>query len=635
MAGVESGQYRFGRFELDVTRRRLSLDGEPLNVKPKAFDLLLELVRRRGSVVSKDELLAAVWPDQFVEENNLTVHVSALRKLLVVENDAEQMIATLPGRGYSFVAPVECIDENLVIEQRTVERIIVEHDASEGPPLELAGRRPPKLWTYVIVLLAIVSAGVLIYRYSVAPETPNVTSVAVLPFANETDDPNNDYLSDGIAEGVTFALSQMPGVRVMSRGSAYRYKGKNANADAIGRELNVQAILTGRVSRHGDSLNVSTELVSTSDNSVIWGEQFSRKMSDIEKIQSDITGSISNRLRLKLTGVKPRMTENAEAYQAFLQARYHWNKRTPENLKTSIGLFNRAIELDPQFSQAYGGLAMAYEVQRANGVFTDEEIRRIDRLASETAKKALELDSELAEAHAVLGMRRMLEWDFTGSEVSFKRAIEINPNFATAWQWYSELLATVGRHAEAKVAIDKAYELDPFSPAIIMNVGLRYLGSHQTDEAIAQFQKLNEMEPGYPPAYVFLAAAYIEKGMLLESLAPDCKGSELLNVIPPDQCERRNEVIRAAFVRDGPPGFWRESLKVSQRYHQSGVMDDVTAAGVYFRVGDRDHGFALLEKAFAEHSSYLTYIRVDPPFRDLKDDPRYQDLLRRIGLPPL
>lgn len=626
--------YRFGQFELDPGHRLLTRDGEPVALNPKSFEVLAVLVANHGVVLTKDELLERVWPNQIVEENNLSVHVSALRKLLSADGGAGKLIATIPGRGYSFVAPVECIDGDLIIEQRTIERIIVEHEGDTRPH-ELAARRPPKWWAYAAVLLVAVIAGVFVYRYAAVPDSPKVTSVAVLPFANETADPNNDYLSDGIAEGVTFSLSQMPGIRVMSRVSTYRYRGSRSNADAIGGELNVQTILMGRVTRQGDNINVSAELVSARDNSVIWGEQFSRQMSDIEKFQSDIAGSISSRLRFKLTGSKPRMTENAEAYRTYLQARYHWNKRTPENIKTSIELFKRAIDLDPQFSQAYGALAMAYEVQPANGVFSDEEIRNIDRLATDTAKKALELDPDLAEAHAVLGMRRMLEWDFAGSEVSFKRAIEINPNFATAWQWYSEMLAAVGRHTEAKAAVDKAYDLDPFSPAIIMNVGLRYLGNRKTDEAISQFNRLNEMEPDYPMAYLFLSTAYIEKGMLLESLIPDCRGAELLNVISRDDCEHENEAIRAAYARDGERGFWRESLKISERLHKSGVMDDVTAAGAYFRIGDRETGFALLEKAFAEHSSFIVYIRVDAPFRDLKDDPRYQDLLRRIGLPPL
>jgi hypothetical protein len=229
-------------------------------------------------------------------------------------------------------------------------------------------------------------------------------------------------------------------------------------------------------------------------------------------------------------------------------------------------------------------------------------------------------------------MRLFQDWNFAGSDAEFKRAIEINPNFATAHQWYAEMLGALGRNAEADAEIEKAYQLDPFSRAVIMNVGLRHLAARRTDEAIAIFKRLNESEPDYPMAYAMLGTAYEEKGMLLEALEPECKADVLLKIDPPDVCEKENEETREIYQREGAAGYWRKNLEINRRFAKRGIVEDVWAAGAYFRVGDRDTGFALLEKAYAEHSPHVVYIKVDPPYRDLADDPRYQSLLKRIGL---
>ncbi|CAN5360487.1 winged helix-turn-helix domain-containing protein [soil metagenome] len=629
--------YRFGDFELDCGRRQLTLGNEKVMLSAKTFDLLQHLVENRGKLISKDELLDAVWPGQIVEENNLTVQISALRKAL----GSGDIITNVPGKGYCFVEPVELAgagEEEIVIEQRTVERIVIDEPVYMNPtsPVpQLTGQTPNwRKTAFLAGLIFVVIGGIWAVRYFRNAPAAKINSIAVLPFVNQTADENNEYLSDGIAESVTYSLSQVPDLKVMSRNSVFRYKGSESDAKRIGSELNVSAILTGRVSQRGDSLNISTELISALDNSVIWGEQFTRKLSDIEKLQSDIAGSISNKLRLKLTGVTRRGTENAEAYRTYLQALFYWNKRTPENIEKSIELFKKAISLDPQFGQAYGGLTVAYEVQVANGAYTQDEVKRIDLRTKEAIRKALEMDDSLVEAHAANGMRRFQDWEFAESEAAFRRAISINPNYATAHQWYSEMLAAVGRTEEALAEIERALELDPYSRAVNMNLGLRYLAARRTDDAIGQFKKLIESEPDYPMSYIFLGNAYIEKGMLLESLDPGCKASDLLKIDPPDLCEKENEAIRAAYRRDGPAGFWQESLKVTQRLAKKGVADDTSVAAAYMRVGDRDKGFELLEKAFNEHSPYLPYIRDDAPFRDLTDDPRFQSLLVRIGLPP-
>jgi TolB-like protein/DNA-binding winged helix-turn-helix (wHTH) protein/Tfp pilus assembly protein PilF len=615
-------RYRFEQYELSREHRLLTRHGEQVVLSAKAFEILCELITNRGEVVTKEELLDRVWPNQFVEENNLTVQISGLRKAL---GGSGQLIATVPGRGYSFVGDVENVDDQIIVEHRIIDRISVEAGSGDAPSRVRWYALP------AVIAIAIALAGFAGYRYLHTP-VPKITSVAVLPFTNDTLDANNEYLSDGIAENVTYSLSQLPSIRVMSRNSSFRYKGSSSDAATIGNELKVDAILTGHVSQRGSALNISSELISTSDNSVIWGQKFSRQLADVEKLQSDIAGSIMSKLRFKLTGIQPRMTENAEAYKKYLLGLYHWNRRTPDDIAKSIELFKAAIDDDPQFSRAYGGLAMAYEVQDSNGAFTRKEGRAMNARAQAAAEKALEMDENLAEAHAVLAMRRFRGWDFEGAEVSIKRAIEINPNFATAYQWYAELLSSLGRFDESIEQIERAYELDPYSRAVIMNVGLRYFAARRTDDAIAQFRRLTETEPDYPMAHQMLGIAYEEKGMLLDALDPFCRADALLKVDPPELCEKDNQETRALFQREGVAGYWRKNLEINQRFAKRGIVDEVWSANAYLRVGDKERAFQLLEEAFANHSPELVQIKSQPPFRDLAGDPRYEDLLRRIGL---
>lgn len=626
MQGLTGDIYRFGEFELDCGQRELRRGGKPLALSPKAFDLLQFLVANRGNVLSKDEILDAVWPGQFVEENNLTVQISTLRKVFGGGN----FITTLPGRGYSFVADVSTAGDEIVIEQLTIERITVEQTDDTRQLGGRKSRRWPLFAAAAAVVLAI--SGFAGYRYFRVSGKPKITSVAVLPFVNETTDANNEYLTDGLAESVTYSLSQMPGIRVMSRGSTFRYKGKEANANTIGSELNVQAILTGRVTQRGDTLNISSELVSTADNSVIWGEQFTRKMSDIEKLQTDIASAISDRLRFKFSDIKPG-TENAEAYQLYLKGLFYWNKRTESDLNQAVALFQQAIDHDPAYARAYGGLALVYNVIPANMAMTHDEANDYRFKAKATAQKALDLDDRLAEAYTVLGDQKRVDWDFAGSENYFKRAIDLNPNFASAHQWYSEMLARLGRHDEALAEVRKAYELDPLSPAVRMNIGLRLMDAGRADEAAEQFRKLIDSEPAYPMSYVFLGDLYVEKEMYDEGLAMWCKFDVMQRIDSAEKCDADNNELKAALKKGGKPGFWRKLLEQEVKYYERGIATEVDIACQYSRLGDLDRAFAWLEKAFAKHEDHLSTIKINRAFEPLRSDPRFDDLLKRIGLP--
>ncbi len=629
MVNGRADTYKFGDFELDRMRRVLTRNGELIALNPKAFDLLLELVSNRGHVVTKDVLLERVWPGQFVEENNLTVHISALRKAFGEKKGENRFIVTVSGNGYKFVGDLEDpSSDEIEIENQTIERIVIEETDARSPRLVSL----PVLYTTAILLVAVLG-GFVAYRYVQAKSSPKINSIAVLPFTNQTSDPGNEYLSDGLAESVTYSLSRVPGIRVMSRGSTFRYKGVNVDLKEIARDLNVEAVLTGRVTRRGDTLTISAELVSAADNSVLWGEQFSRQMSDVDKLESDIAGSIAGRLRFALSGEKKYETHNAEAYRTYLEGLYYWNKRTPDDLRKSIELFDRAVALDPGFSRAYGGLASAWTSLESSGFFSEWERPAIRAKETDAVRRALEVDDSIVEAQASAGRMKFRQWDFAGAEAAFKRAIEINPSYATAYEWYSQLLAATGRDSEATAAINRAYELDPFSRSVMLNLGLRHIEYMRLDQAEAQFRKIIAMEPDYPMAHVYLASALMEKGLLLESREPACRGQVLLKLSTPEACERLNEDFRAAVEQKGPRGFWEKRLQIAQEASRKGDTDHLWLAEEYFAVGDTAKGFEHLEMCFNDRDPGLAYLKVNWPIMNFRDDPRYIDLLKRIGLP--
>jgi TolB-like protein/Tfp pilus assembly protein PilF len=403
-----------------------------------------------------------------------------------------------------------------------------------------------------LMVLLLTSVG-FCYWYFTGRSTKQIESIAVLPFVNESGNSDVEYLSDGMTESLIGSLSQLPNLNVKARTSVFRYKGKDIDPKRIGQELSVQAILTGRVLQRGQDLTLYIELIDAATENVLWKDNYARSMSNLVSLQSDIAKDVSDKLKTKLSGadeqqVTKTYTENAEAYQLYLKGLYHWNKRTGDDLKLAIALFQQAIDKDPAYAKAYGGLAMAYGVLESNTLMTREEAKESGFKAKSAVRKALELDNNLAEAYAVLAKEKVDEWDFAGAENDFKRAIELNPNFATARQWYSELLSRLGRHDEALAEVKKAYELDPFSPAVNMNVGLRYLNARRYDEALLQFKRLIETEPTYPNSYWFLGEIYAERGMYEEALDLWCKGDVLFKNTP-ESCERENAAIREAIKK--------------------------------------------------------------------------------------
>lgn len=457
---------------------------------------------------------------------------------------------------------------------------------------------------------------------------PAIQSIAVLPFENQSQDPETEYLSDGVTETIINSLAQLPNVKVIARSSVFRYKGQKIDPLKAGQELGVQAVLTGRLVQRGDSLTISTELLDVRDNKQLWGEQYTEKVSDILSMQRTIASQITNNLRLKLTGAESSVvtrgyTENADAYQLYLKGRFLWNKRTSETLAKSVDHFNQAIEKDPHYALAYAGLADAWY---SRGWYRYVEPKDAYEKARAAANRALEIDPKLAEGHAIMAaIKTVYDWDWQGAEREFKLAIQLNPNYATAHQRYSLFLPALGRLDEAIAEARKARELDPLSLPINENLGdILYL-ARRYDQAIEQLRRTLELDPNYGVAHATLAKVYEAQGKYQESLEERLKSST-----PETVAE-----LRQVFAASGIKGVWKNRLDVLLERAKTNYVSPADIALFYTRLNDRDQAFAWLEKAMEERSINFNYLVADPRFDNLRSDPRLPLLLRRVGLQPI
>lgn len=455
-----------------------------------------------------------------------------------------------------------------------------------------------------------------------------IQSIAVLPFENQSQDTDTEYLSDGVTETIINSLAQLPNVKVIARSSVFRYKGQKIDPLKAGQELGVHAVLTGRLVQRGDSLTISTELLDVRENKQLWGEQYNEKVSDILSMQRVIAGQISNHLRLKLSGsdqnrVTRGYTQNADAYQLYLKGRFLWNKRTSESLEKSVEYFNQAIDKDPGYALAYAGLADSWY---SRGWYRHVEPKHAYEKARAAANRALELDPRLAEGHAILAaIKTVYDWDWQGAEREFKLAIELNPNYATAHQRYSLFLPALGRFDEAIAEARKARDVDPLALPVNENLGDVLYLARRYDEAIEQLRKTLELDPNYGVAHGTLAKVYEAQGRHEELLEERLKGSS-----PETVAE-----LRKVFAASGIKGVWRNRLNVLLERSKTAYVSPADIALFYTRLNDRDQAFAWLEKAMAERSINFNYLVADPRFDNLRGDPRLAALLRRVGLEPI
>jgi serine/threonine protein kinase/tetratricopeptide (TPR) repeat protein len=487
-----------------------------------------------------------------------------------------------------------------------------------------------------IAIVLLVAAAIAAVSYFSSRTSGQIDSIAVLPFVNVSTDPNTEYLSDGIAESLINSLSQLPSLKVMSRNAAFRYKVRDSGEGgpdplAVGRELKVRAVLMGRVVQRGDTLLISTELVDARNNVQIWGQQYNRRFADIFTVQEEIARNISEKLRMKLTGEEGKMlakhyTENTQAYQLYLQGRFYWNKRTPEGLTRGIEYFQRAIDLDPNYALAYAGLADCYVL----GADARQQPKEVMEKAKAAALKALELDGALPEAYTSLAKVLLsYEWDWAGAENAFRKAIELNPNYPTARQWYGVLLSAQGRHDESIAQRTRALELDPLSLSVNSGLGRSYYWARRYDRAIEQIAKTLEMDPNYVDTHWSFGLAYEQKGQYERAISDFQRAVEL---------SRRSPAMLAALGHAyGLAGRRAEAYKIAEELKAVMAQQYVSPyamALVFAGLGENDQAFEWLEKAYQDRDETFVHLKVDPRLDRLRQDPRLTQLMKRINLAP-
>jgi adenylate cyclase len=500
--------------------------------------------------------------------------------------------------------------------------------AQPAPPPTKRFSGPGKPLIAVGALLIIVM-GVGVYFFVRGKRDRPIESVAVLPFENKSGNADSEYLSDGLAESLIYRLSQLSNLKVTPRSSAFRYKGKDVDAEKIGNELGVDAVMSGRLIQRGEDLTISVDLIDVRNKKTIWGEQFQRKMSDLLMTQSEIATAIADKLQLRLSGndskgITKQYTTNNEAYQLYLQGRYFWNKRSSDNLKKATELLKAATEKDPNFALAYAGLADCYVVSY---YYVGVRPRELMPLAKTYAAKAIELDPALAEPHATLGFAAwLLDWDKAAAEKEFLRAIELNANYPTAHHWYSRYLRGIGRTDEAFREIKLAEELDPLSLVIINNVAENYIDRGDLNSATKECRRMIDLDPNFWAAHQTLGIVLVKQHRYDEALAEAQKSTQFSN-----RANASLALLGHVYARLGRRSDAEAVIKELEKRYTDKSADGRDLAVAYAGF-DKDQAFAWLEKAFTDRSVFLVFLKLEPLLQPLHSDPRWNDLERRVGL---
>ena len=503
--------------------------------------------------------------------------------------------------------------------------------ATQASPEKISKSR--KLWVVLAACIAVIGLAAVGGWYMRSGRAGEIDSIAVLPFTNAGGDANTDYLSDGITESLTDSLIHVPQLKVKSRRSAFQFKGKDVNLQKVGDALGVSALVSGRVTPHGDNVEVSAEITEVRDNTEIWGQHYSGKSTEIISLQQQIADDIAQKLRSKLSPsekqqVAKQGTQNPEAYELYLKGRYSWNKRTPSDMAIAISYFNQAIAKDPSYALAYSGLADIYVLLPLYGGTPSEDSPK----ANAAARRALEFDPTLAHPHAVLGLYEMeYDRDLAGGEAEFKKSLELDPDDATAHQWYAEEIAYVGgREQEALAEISRAHQLDPLSPVISVSAGHVLIHARRYDEAIVVCKKLANENPTFAVAHYCLYLAYWGKRMYPQVIE-EWKAYGRLSG------DRNVSDFAAALEQGFRSGGWKGALtkgiEILQAQRKTGYSSAYWIAVLYADLGDKDQAFRWLNTAYEEHDLFLLRFRTNFALDPLRSDPRFAELVRKVGLP--
>jgi TolB-like protein/DNA-binding winged helix-turn-helix (wHTH) protein len=643
MSSLTTNLYEFDEFRLDAQNRVLRRGGTTLPITRKAFDVLLLLIQNAGRIVTKDELMKAVWPNSFVEESNLTQTIFMVRRALD-ETAGRRYILNVQGQGYQFLVPVtETANCVAVMEAPEIEGLELPPSVGSVPEIQSHPQRA-RHWrsafiaSGVVALIVVVTSAVWIWHSRRGPvEQPHRTMLAVLPFENFTGDAGQEYFSDGLTEEMISQLGDLnPGhLGVIARTSVMHYKHSQESIAQIGKDLGVQYVIEGSVRRDSERVRITAQLIQIKDQSHVWAREYDRDLGHLLELQSEVAREVANEIEFSLSGRRPTKAErnsaapvlgakSYEAYDLYLKGRYFWNKRTAEGFRQAADYFQQAIDKDPNYGRAYAGLADTFSLMSAWYLGPQNELMPKARTA---ALRALELDESLAEAHASLALiRENYDYDWSGSEKEFRRAIQLGPQYATAHQWYAEFFSWQGRFEEAFAESDQARQLDPLSLIITSDYASILYRSRQYDSALKQCQSVLELDPNFDHEWILMIPSYLQLGRYNEAVS-------LFNRWAAREQGPWKWAWGAAVY--GSSGHAEEARRALAKLEQvSGSRADRTPMllQAYSGTGQKERFIELLQKAYSEHSNAVVQIKVDPMYDPIRSDPRFEDLLRRVGL---
>ncbi len=601
---------------MDGTARLVFRDDEIVSLPPKVVDTLLILIENAGSVVDKETLLARVWPDTFVDENNLAQNISVLRRTL--DSGSGPSIETVPKRGYRFVAPVRIPDP-------------------VGPPIvpepeaPRAGSRVQAKWAMAVVLAVLL--GVTSF-YFVSTRTATIKSIAVLPFQNLSGDPGDEFLADGLTELLIGNLGKVGSLRVISRTTSMHFKDSRKKLPEIARELKVDAVLQGSVMRSGDRVRIGAQLILGTTDEHIWSEIYDRDLREVSGLQLDIARTIAREAHIKTSpGEQARLARrpfvNRAAFEEYLRGRHAWNKRSPGEIRKAIGHFQNAIDFDAAYAPAYAGLADAYN-QLGTHLIGEKSPRETRPLAIAAASKAIAIDEELAEAHAALGFAKMYDWDWQRAERELRRAIELDPSYGPVRIWYASFLQQNGRRAEALAQARYALELDPLSLIVRTQVGWTHAHGGDFDAAIKYYLDVLGKDPNYLWGQWQLGQAYLFTDKHQEAI-------DVLNKAAARS--QRNPAILgtlgAAYARAGRKTEAGKLLNELTELAGRRYVSPHAFTWIYLGLGDKDRSFDWLDREYEDRSNSVAWIGVWHMLDGYRSEPRYRAMMQRISLSPV
>ncbi|GAC1616557.1 MAG: winged helix-turn-helix domain-containing tetratricopeptide repeat protein [Candidatus Acidiferrum sp.] len=617
--------YEFGPFRFDASAHVLFRDGERVGLSPKSAELLFLLIEAAGNVVSKDKLIKTVWLDSFVEEGSLTSHISLLRKTLGETEQGPVYIETIPKRGYRFLCPVRTVGPAESITS-------FPHGITSGSTSEDKRRFG---WIAVVGIAAgLALVGFLVWQrfeHNWGSSQGRVM-LAVLPVQNLTGDQSREYLSDGLTDEIIAQLARFNPSRlgVIARTSSFAYKNTNKTVGEIGRELGVEYVLESSLRTVGDQMRINSQLIRVHDQTPIWSARYDRGLRELFTLQEEVPQGIALKIGVELAArseARPTgsRTLSPDAYLAYIEGLYYWNKRSPEALERATVHFKQAIQLDPGYALAYVGLADTYASQC---LIADVPSSEVFPKAREAAQRALAIDESLAEAHTSLAyVRFWYEWDWAGAELEFKRAINLNPGYPTAHQWYAEYLRLMGRQEEAIQEGKRALELDPLSLIINMEAGLPYYFERRYDEAMKHFRKTVDMDPNFGLAYCEIGWVYEQQGKYHEAIAALQKAQQL------DDSSFLLSALGHAYGVAGRRTEAETVLKQLKERSRRRNASPFSLAAVLVALHDNEEALDVLEKAYAEHHWGMVWLKVGPNLNPLRTEPRFAELIRRMNFP--